>query len=770
MISNNVDGSALSSAFLEKVNSDSRTFKARFLLGGSVLECDTISVRWHKGAGESVCPGSVFVPYLEATLANCNAELKGKDLTLEIGLVLADTSEEFLAVGNFTVSKTKNRANTCEITAVGYLNSKCSNIITIAAGSTISAAITQVETEIGVPIMLKGLTPAGSMSKGFQGICRDALSEIAALLGGFVTEDNVGRIVIAKYGFGEIIPVSGDRMTEFPEIDDADYIVRGLKVIVREKGVDEEGGEIPEVAFTSGTPNIEYRTENMTAELFSSVVRNVVGYSFRPARVALALGDPRLEPWDSVSYDDMEVPGVLLSFEYDGGLKTSIDASSAGEDEGTTIKGPITKALDQYSADLITAKDAILKRATIEQLDADTALIRSIQIGTGTANEFSVARLAFENGIAGKFTADQVSALMGAFNQVAAGSISAENMEAKLATFEQLCADIVSANQIKTVSAEFQKAIIGHLQTARLDAKYASINFANVDATAITQAWIRDLFVQGGFIAQEGTVFNLVGVHISGDLIDANTVRADRLLLQGENGLYYAINVNELGEPTASSDPKYQEGIDGAAIIAHSITADQITTQNIGGPGGWINFAAGTFAYTNAESGHGIVWDGDQLTISTDSIIIGEQDLSEALQTALNKAETAASTAEALNDYVATNDSIVNSLQDTVNGNPESGMIGLLQRWVELDNYMEFGTYIEDGVTHPILILGKRELNDFTARLRNDKIEFVNKDMVLAYLSGNALHVQQRISFGNYEMYQRNTGHFSIRYIGGGDG
>lgn len=424
-----------------------------------------------------------------------------------------------------------------------------------------------------------------------------------------------------------------------------------------------------------------------------------------------------------------------------------------------------TLILRRLVANTIEAQKAILS-----DLSAENAILKNVQIGAGTAEDFTAVKAQFENAVIENLTAEKLEIVMAAFDNVTSDQINAGNIEAKTGSFKELITSSLTADELRIVMAEFEKAVIGKLYANYLNTKYADINFANVDASTITQAWIRDLFIQGGFIAKEGTVFNLVGVHISGDLIDANTIKADKLLLQGENGLYYAINVNELGETTASSDPKYQDGIDGSAIIAHSITADQITTQNIGGPGGWINFAAGTFAYTNAESGHGIVWDGDQLTISTDSIIIGEQDLSEALQTALNKAETAASTAEALNDYVATNDSIVNSLQDTVNGNPESGMIGLLQRWVELDNYMEFGTYIEDGVTHPILILGKRELNDFTARLRNDKLEFVNKDMILAYLSGNALHVQQRISFGNYEMYQRNTGHFSIRYIGGGDG
>lgn len=157
-------------------------------------------------------------------------------------------------------------------------------------------------------------------------------------------------------------------------------------------------------------------------------------------------------------------------------------------------------------------------------------------------------------------------------------------------------------------------------------------------------------------------------------------------------------------------------------------------------------------------SGDNLIY-GDNIAASTGELNDVRDDLANA-QDGLN---------DKIDDYSAANDEKVDSLSDIVKGNSSSGMIGLVQRWSELDNYMEFGTYIEEGVTHPVLILGKKETNELTARLRNDILEFVNGETVLAYLSGDALHVQEKVSFGNFEMYQRNTGHLSIRYISGGD-
>ena len=83
-------------------------------------------------------------------------------------------------------------------------------------------------------------------------------------------------------------------------------------------------------------------------------------------------------------------------------------------------------------------------------------------------------------------------------------------------------------------------------------------------------------------VVDNGTITgNLVGVTIKGDLIEGGTVVADKLVIQGEDGLYYKLNVDALGETTASSDEKYQNGLDGSVIIAQSITATQISVSDL---------------------------------------------------------------------------------------------------------------------------------------------------------------------------------------------
>ena len=146
-------------------------------------------------------------------------------------------------------------------------------------------------------------------------------------------------------------------------------------------------------------------------------------------------------------------------------------------------------------------------------------------------------------------------------------------------------------SQIKIINSGFKiedgvltglsDIIVEKLKTDSLDATYANIDFTNINYAAVKKIFtesgiIKDLVVEEGNITGE-----LVGVTIKGDLIEANTLKADALVVKGENGLYYKLNVDALGETTASSDEKYQTGLDGSVIVANSITAEKISVSDL---------------------------------------------------------------------------------------------------------------------------------------------------------------------------------------------
>ena len=160
--------------------------------------------------------------------------------------------------------------------------------------------------------------------------------------------------------------------------------------------------------------------------------------------------------------------------------------------------------------------------------------------------------------------------------------------EASIETLEtsKLDADTASITYATISGLEATNASIEELNTKKLDVESADIKYANIDFTNINQAAVEKIFSESGIIkdliVSEGKITGeLVGVTIKGDLIEANSLKADKLVVLGADGLYYKLNVNALGETTASSDPKYQNGLDGSVIVAESITAEKISVDDL---------------------------------------------------------------------------------------------------------------------------------------------------------------------------------------------
>ena len=152
-------------------------------------------------------------------------------------------------------------------------------------------------------------------------------------------------------------------------------------------------------------------------------------------------------------------------------------------------------------------------------------------------------------------------------------------------------------------------------------ANFADINFANIDTANINKAKVRDLFTEVGLIKQavisEGHITGFLdAVQVNAASITAGTLIADRILLRGSNqSLVYALNnFGELTSTQVNTIDGYvltDRTINADKIIAHSITAHEITVENLIGANGWINLAQGTFNYGDA-----LIWDGSRLTVN----------------------------------------------------------------------------------------------------------------------------------------------------------
>ena len=110
---------------------------------------------------------------------------------------------------------------------------------------------------------------------------------------------------------------------------------------------------------------------------------------------------------------------------------------------------------------------------------------------------------------------------------------------------------------IDGVLVGLSQAIIDESKTKHLDAEYATIDFANINMAAVTKLFtesgiIQDLIVKEGKITGE-----LVGVTIKGDLIEGNTIAAEKLVVKGSDGLYYKLNIDGLNNISTNQSSKF---------------------------------------------------------------------------------------------------------------------------------------------------------------------------------------------------------------------
>lgn len=156
-------------------------------------------------------------------------------------------------------------------------------------------------------------------------------------------------------------------------------------------------------------------------------------------------------------------------------------------------------------------------------------------------------------------------------------------------TTEDLTALNAEITNLKSYTAKFTyvsaiKAEIEDLDVKKLSAEQADIKYANIDFANITEATIKTFFTKTGMI--ENVVIGdsqvtgaLVGVTIKGDLIEANTLKADKLVIKGEDGIYYKLNFDAGNFVDGEAVPT--DSLHGSVITANSITAEKISVKDL---------------------------------------------------------------------------------------------------------------------------------------------------------------------------------------------
>ena len=144
------------------------------------------------------------------------------------------------------------------------------------------------------------------------------------------------------------------------------------------------------------------------------------------------------------------------------------------------------------------------------------------------------------------------------------------NLEGEYADFKEVTTDKLSAND-----AEFER-----LNTNKLNANFANIDYANIDKAVFEEFYAKTGLIE--YVTADGITVTgyLVGVTIKGDLIEAGTLKADRLIIKDDtNGLYYQLNFK--GGTFKEGEEVPTDSLHGSIITAKSVTAEKVSVSDL---------------------------------------------------------------------------------------------------------------------------------------------------------------------------------------------
>lgn len=360
--------------------------------------------------------------------------------------------------------------------------------------------------------------------------------------------------------------------------------------------------------------------------------------------------------------------------------------------------------IEEIIADTVTSETLNIERARITALEADNVTIH---------DEINANKADIEILKAGLVDVDYLDADYAQFKTMTAEKFSIINADIENLQTGKLNVTEASATYATISNLESTNALITELQTTKLSATdieglYANIDFSNISSSTMVSFYTNSGLIQNAVINDATISGRLMGVSISGDLIEEGTIIAQKLVVQGEDGLFYSLNTDGM---TVEANQTSYNSLNGNIILANSITASKITVEDL------VSFGAtiGGFKITDnslysgvkeniANTTRGIYLDnigqasfGDSnnyikfyensngdyvLDISADSISFNNSGTMQSISSVITKIEATASEAKSMSSVARVTANDAKTVANTASSNVET-LSKLIQ---DLDN------------------------------------------------------------------------------------
>lgn len=463
-------------AFGTLVQQDSRTFKCLLTYGEtSITTVRSIKFTGGSEGEDDFSLGSTMSQYIEVAIPGKGLVVEGTEMLLQIGMDV-NGKTEYIPMGYFTAGKPQKADDQITFTAYDRMM-KTERTFSMSGSNTDTVNVLKKIAEItGVPVTTAGFTAISmKVPKGYS--CREVLSYVAQLHGSFAVCNRKGQIELHTYADSGYKVKPGRYWGNFEHNDYAFNVTR----MVCATGEDKNGASIS-ITAGSGTRSISLSNPFMTQTVLNKILASFKNFSYMPGTLKM-LGDPRLDPWDILTVADLsgntyKVPIMKLEWEYDGGLTYSVEAVGLSEEEtNADYKGPQTKEMERYYAQLV-----MIDRAMINKLDVETAKITYASI-----KELDVVKENVEEINAKKANIDLANVNNAWIEKgvLKDGSIGSAAIHEGAVTNAKIADATIEAGKIKSLNAD--SIVAGTIKTERLiitgpdgqDSIVKAINIAN---------------------------------------------------------------------------------------------------------------------------------------------------------------------------------------------------------------------------------------------------------------------------------------------------
>lgn len=281
----------------------------------------------------------------------------------------------------------------------------------------------------------------------------------------------------------------------------------------------------------------------------------------------------------TASANDGERVSVLIK-NHTATVTGNISSPSVRSEDFKNLDDQVTdiKKFDIVIAERVQANEGYIKKlqtdkADVGDLTAANAKITELETKKASVEDLNAAKAEITDLKTTKLDTEVANATYATIKNLDATNANLENLDATYGQFQEL-----ATNKFTAIDADIKKLDTEKLSATTADAKYATIDFSNIGMAAI-QKLFTDSGIIGDLVVSEGHITGkLVGVTIIGDLIEGGTVKADKLVVLGEDGLYYKLNTN--GVTTTAEQTEYNS-LNGSVITAKTITAEKVKVDDL---------------------------------------------------------------------------------------------------------------------------------------------------------------------------------------------